>query len=71
MGIYLRLELLLRLGMYSATVDEIRGFFGGMAQLTGTLWEHNRPTGGSLNHGFASYAGVALRRALDGVKGTN
>lgn len=71
MGIYLRLELLLRLGMYSATVDEIRGFFGGMAQLTGTLWEHNRPTGGSLNHGFASYAGVALRRALDGLKGTN
>lgn len=42
-----------------------------MAQLTGTLWEHNRPTGGSLNHGFASYAGVALRRALDGLKGTN
>ncbi len=68
MGIYLRLELLLKAGMYGAAVDEIRGFFGGMAQLTGTLWEHNRPTGGSLNHGFASYAGVALRRALEGLK---
>ena len=64
MGIYLRLECLLELGMNERALAEIKGFFGGMARLTGTLWEHNRVYGGSLNHGFASFVGAALLRAL-------
>ena len=42
-----------------------------MAHLTGTLWEKNNITelqrSGSLNHGFASFAGVAIAYALAGV----
>ena len=64
MGIYLRMETLLEYGMNERVLSEIKGFFGGMARLTGTLWEHAHVYGGSLNHGFASFAGVAILRAL-------
>ena len=64
MGIYLRMELLLSMGLNEKVLDEIKGFFGGMAGLTGTLWEHSDVRRGSLNHGFASFAGVAILRAL-------
>ncbi|MBQ2957605.1 MAG: hypothetical protein IJE08_14240 [Clostridia bacterium] len=63
-GIYVRLECLLERGMYQKVLEEIKGFFGGMAELTGTLWEHKSVEDGSLNHGFASYAATAIRRAL-------
>ncbi len=64
MGIYLRIECLLERGMYDRVLEEIKGFFGGMAQLTGTLWEHDNVHSGSLNHGFASYVAAAIRQAL-------
>lgn len=64
MGIYLRIETLLEMGMNDKVLEEIKGFFGGMAKLTGTLWEHNDVRRGSLNHGFASFAAVAILRAL-------
>ena len=64
MGIYLRIESLLALGMNAKVLEEIKSFFGGMAKLTGTLWEHNDVQRGSLNHGFASFAAVAILRAL-------
>ena len=64
MGIYLRIESLLALGMNAKVLEEIKSFFGGMAKLTGTLWEHNDVQRGSLNHGFASSAAVAVLRAL-------
>ena len=64
MGIYLRIESLLALGMNAKVLEEIKSFFGGMAKLTGTLWEHNDVQRGSLNHGFASFAAVAVLRAL-------
>ena len=67
-GIYLRLETLLDNGMYQRALDEVKRFFGGMERLTGTLWEHKH-TRGSLDHGFASYAGVVIRRALAGLRG--
>ena len=63
-GIYLRIECLLARGMYEKALEEIRDFFGGMANLTGTLWEHKTPESGSLNHGFASYAAAAIQTAL-------
>ncbi len=67
MGIYIRMELLYKWGMYEKLLDEIVGFFGKMADLTGTLWEHNRVCA-SLNHGFASYAGVMIAKALEALE---
>ncbi len=53
-GNYLRLELLYRYGEHEKLVNNIRGFFTKMAELTGTLWE-NEQTTASCNHGFASH----------------
>lgn len=53
-GNYLRLDLLSRYGRRGQVVEEIRGYFLGMADTTGTLWENDSPSA-SCNHGFASY----------------
>lgn len=53
-GNYLRLELLYQRGLYEEMLDNITALFLPMAEKTGTLWEHEKPTG-SCNHGFASY----------------
>ena len=53
-GNYLRIELLYRDGQYEEVLDNIRGYFIGMAKETGTLWEHDKPKA-SCNHGFASH----------------
>lgn len=63
-GIYLRIECLLEKGLYDQVLSEIKAFFGNMAYLTGTLWEHDNVEAGSLNHGFASYAAAAILQAL-------
>ena len=63
MGIYLRMELLLREKKYDKLLEEIKEYFGNMSALTGTLWEHNHIKG-SLNHGFASYVGVVIQEVL-------
>lgn len=63
-GNYLRLELMLRLGMYDEVLADCRGFFSQMAELTGTLWEHARVTC-SLNHGFASLAAYYIDTAIN------
>lgn len=63
-GVYLRLEALLKIGEYGLVLSDIENFFGNMEKLTGTLWE-NRSVHGSLDHGFASYAAVAMMKALD------
>ncbi len=65
MGIYLRLECLLEQGLYDKALEEIKAFFGSMAHLTGTLWEHDNVESGSLNHGFASFTAAAILRALN------
>ena len=62
-GNYLRLEILLRLGLKDRVLDECRDFFLGMAELTGTLWEHSSLTA-SLNHGFASMAAVYIHECF-------
>lgn len=66
-GLYLRIKTLLQTKQYGLLLDEVEGFFGQMADLTGTLWE-NRTTGGSLDHGFASYAAYAMCVALENLK---
>lgn len=53
-GNYLRLEILCLAGENEKLLDNIRGFFLKMAELTGTLWENDSPTA-SCNHGFASH----------------
>jgi len=53
-GNYLRLELLFRYGEHDKLIENIRGFFTKMADLTGTLWENDSTTA-SCNHGFASH----------------
>ncbi len=63
-GAYLRLEALLAVGEYDLVPGEVKFFFGTMSDETQTLWEY-RQRHGSRDHGFASYALVALRRAMD------
>ena len=62
-GAYLRLEALLKMGENEKVLESLTTFFGGMAEETGTLWEY-RERHGSRDHGFASYALVAMRKAL-------
>lgn len=58
-GNYLRCELLLKNGLTEQLDADIRGYFLGMANRTGTLWEHDS-TYASCNHGFASHVLVWL-----------
>ena len=62
-GAYLRLETLMKLGEYETLLSDVVGFFGHMGEMTETLWEY-RERHGSRDHGFASFALVAIRRAL-------
>jgi len=66
-GNYLRLELLLMNGYTDQVLSECRDFFLGMANMTGTLWEHSR-LNASLNHGFASMAAVYIDQCFKGAK---
>lgn len=61
-GNLMRLEILSRRGLSAQAVREMRGYYLGMADKTGTLWEHDSPTA-SCNHGFASYLAVLINRA--------
>ena len=62
MGNYLRLELLSSNGFHNQVLSESKGYFKKMAEMTGTLWEHDVPSA-SCCHGFASYVTVLLERA--------
>ena len=66
-GNYLRLELLSRNGLSGKVMDETKGFFLGMAERTGTLWENDTPSA-SCDHGFASHAAVGLFRDVLGLR---
>lgn len=66
MGNYLRLELLSRDGRTRQLMEEMVDYFHGMAELTGTLWEHDSTTA-STNHGFASHVAQVLYRDLLGL----
>ena len=63
-GAYLRLEVLLKLEQYDLVLRDVKDLFGSMGDVTGTLWEYRQPHG-SRDHGFASYALVAIRTALE------
>ncbi|MBQ8804358.1 MAG: hypothetical protein IJZ53_12035 [Tyzzerella sp.] len=67
-GAYLRLETLLQMKEYELLLEDVKGFFGKMEEYTGTLWEFRDFTG-SMDHGFASYALVAIQEGLKGGAG--
>ncbi len=64
MGVYLRIELMRRLGERELMLSEIKSFFSAMDAVTGTLWEHRTPSA-SLDHGFASYVLSVIVDALN------
>lgn len=66
-GRYLRMQTLLMLEKYEILLENVGTFFSGMAKTTGTLWEY-KDGKGSKDHGFASYAAVAIAEALEGLK---
>ena len=51
---------------YRLLLDNMVGFFGEMEARTGTLWEY-REFNGSYDHGFASYALVVMKAALENL----
>ncbi len=65
-GNQLRFDLLSRYGLTSRLLDEVKRYLLPMADLTGTLWEHD-DTQASCNHGFASYVVHVLHRDVLGV----
>lgn len=64
-GAYLRMDVLLQMEEYELLLRDVEGFFGKMEQDTGTLWEYRQMVG-SYDHGFASYAFVVIKKALEG-----
>lgn len=59
-GMYLRMALLMQMGEKALLKDDLKAFFGHMVQDTNTLWEHKHRAG-SYDHGFASFAALAVR----------
>lgn len=66
-GRCLRMELLSAAGERRRLYEEMLKHFLPMAEKTGTLWEHDRPTA-SCCHGIASIAAVYLLRDILGVR---
>ena len=62
-GRYLKMLTLMKLGKYDLLMDTVKGFCLEMAKSSGTLWEY-KDGSGSRDHGFASFAAVALLSAL-------
>ncbi len=58
-GNLLRLDILLRYGLYDQCRREVLGYYTDMARITGTLWEHMNGEA-SCNHGFAAYVANLL-----------
>lgn len=60
-GYYLRMDLLSRFGESERLLDEMKRYFFGMTERTGTLWERDDERC-SCNHGFASFLCVLLAK---------
>ena len=67
-GNYLRLEMLMEAGLREEVLSNIVGFFGYMAQRTGTLWENTDPSA-SCDHCFASYVICWLEKIKNTIQG--
>jgi len=58
-GNYMRMMILMEMGEYTQVLQDIRDYFGFMAEQTGSLWEYDTPRA-SCCHGFASYVALWL-----------
>lgn len=58
-GLYLRICALIKLGMKETLKADLKSFFGGMVESTGTLWEYKQFKG-SFDHGFTSLSALAI-----------
>ena len=67
-GFTLRFVCLLELGKYEQLFEEMKGYYGPMADKTGTLWEMEIEDYNSLNHGYNAYAAVMIVKALTGLE---
>lgn len=67
-GFAVRVEVMMKLGLYEQNLEEIKEIYGSMANKTGTLWEH-RNGSASLNHGFGSFVGVRVIDCLKKLRG--
>jgi hypothetical protein len=63
-GNYLRLDIMCREKLFDKMLVDIEGYFYGMAESTGTLWEIRQPTG-SFSHGFASHVAVWIKKIFE------
>ncbi len=66
-GLYVKILALLKHERWEILEKDITDFFGAMNENTGTLWETINGAG-SLDHGFASFAAVAIAQALENKK---
>ena len=62
-GFAVRVEVMMKLGLYEQNLEEIKALYGRFAELTGTIWE-DRAGAGSLNHGFGSFVAVRILDCL-------
>ena len=58
-GLYLRISALMKLGMKDVLKEDLKTFFGGMVESTGTLWEYKQFKG-SFDHGFTALCALAI-----------
>lgn len=65
-GNFIRLELLARTAQWEKLLREIEGYFGYMAERTGTLWEKIDDKA-SLNHGFSSQIAVWIYQCTENL----
>ena len=59
-GLFLRLDILKNNEREGQAATECKDIFLEMAKRTGTLWEHDNASNGSVNHGFTSLAAYYL-----------
>ena len=58
-GFYIKICAMMKLGWFELLEKDVKSFFGGMVEATGTLWEYKQHKG-SYDHGFASFAAIAI-----------
>ena len=56
-----------KLGLWDELARDCKKFFGGMVEKTNTLWEYKTVLG-SQDHGFASYATIAIDAIAKNLK---
>ncbi len=66
-GFYLRICTLIERKEWEVLARDCKKFFGGMVEKTNTLWEYKTVVG-SQDHGFASYATIAIDQIAKNLK---